>query len=498
MIMATTQNGYSAECLVVCQAKITGITVNPVTARIPVGQTIQLTATTSPGTITEKVTWKSRNEDVAKVDNNGNVIATGKGIVEILAQNPRGTIMATSTITVTSGENKLMLSYTEEEKNMLDEYFQYFEKNVINGEELSEEENQRIEEIENKMEKMSTTPYLRGTIAREKIESIKFQKGEIPASEIVGQFDVSENKDGSIIGYYTDKDNNELYELTIISQENIITNEDSSMLFGYQTNLKSIDFENLEFKDVTNMRMMFEGCTNLTSLDLSKFDTSKVTDMKEMFAGCSNLTSLDVSNFNTSTAINMSGMFIGCSNLTSLDVSNFETNQVKDISNMFGMCSKLTTIDVSNFETNQVTDMTRMFNGCSSLITLDLSGFDTINVTTMYDMFLMCSSLTTIYVSEYNEITNKGWTTKNVTDSSKMFSDATKLVGGNGTTYDSNNADATYARIDKEGEPGYFTHKTIKTYGIKLKLTANSHLTTSNETPMLFSVVRNKKWRKNI
>ena len=40
--------------------------------------------------------------------------------------------------------------------------------------------------------------------------------------------------------------------------------------------------------------------------------------------------------------------------------------------------------------------------------------------------------------------------------------------------------------------------ESIKTYGIKLKLTANSHLTTSNETPMLFSVVRNKKWRKNI
>ena len=40
--------------------------------------------------------------------------------------------------------------------------------------------------------------------------------------------------------------------------------------------------------------------------------------------------------------------------------------------------------------------------------------------------------------------------------------------------------------------------ESIKTYGIKLKLTANSHLTTSNQTPMLFSVVRNKKWRKNI
>ena len=70
MIMATSQNGYSAECLVVCQAKITGIKINPVTANMTVGQKITLTATTSPEIVTEKVTWKSRNEDVAKVDNN--------------------------------------------------------------------------------------------------------------------------------------------------------------------------------------------------------------------------------------------------------------------------------------------------------------------------------------------------------------------------------------------------------------------------------------------
>ena len=78
MIMATSQNGYSAECLVVCQAKITGIKINPVTANMTVGQKITLTATTSPEIVTEKVTWKSRNEDVAKVDNNGNVTGIGK------------------------------------------------------------------------------------------------------------------------------------------------------------------------------------------------------------------------------------------------------------------------------------------------------------------------------------------------------------------------------------------------------------------------------------
>ena len=113
MIMATSQNGYSADCLVVCQAKITGITVNPVTANMTVGQKITLTATTSPEIVTEKVTWKSRNEDVAKVDNNGNVTGIGKGVVEIIAQNPGGTIQASCTVTVKINPTEIRLNYSK-------------------------------------------------------------------------------------------------------------------------------------------------------------------------------------------------------------------------------------------------------------------------------------------------------------------------------------------------------------------------------------------------
>ena len=508
MIMATSQNGYSAECLVVCQAKITGITVNPTTARIPVGQTITLIATTSPKTLTEKVTWKSRNEDVAKVDNNGNVTGIGKGVVEIIAQNPSGTIQAICTVTVSSGENRLMMACTEEEKSAIDEYFKYSKK-VLNGEGLTEEEEERVYEIITKLENMASSPYLRGTITRDKIESIKFKKGEVPETGIVEQFDVSENENNSIIGYYTDENNNELYELTIVSQNEIITNKDSTMLFGVQSSLQSIDFENLFFKEVNNMRLMFLGCSSLTNLDVSKFDTSQVTDMSWMFDSCSSLTNLDASKFDTSQVTDMFSMFDSCSSLTSLDVSKFDTSQVTNMGSMFDSCSSLTSLDVSKFDTNQVTNMGSMFDSCSSLTSLDVSKFDTSQVTSMRYMFYSCSRLTSldaskfdtskvtdmdsmfytcisltsldvskfdtsqvtnmnsmfayciklskIYVSEYNETTGKGWTTKNVTDSDNMFIGATELVGGNGTVYNYSNIDATYARIDKEGEPGYFT-----------------------------------------
>ena len=390
-IMAASKNGKSAECLVVCQAKITGITVNPVTASIPVGGTIQLTATIAPNTVTEKITWKSSNTNVAKVDRNGLVTGVGKGRITITAQNPAGTIKATCTVTV--GNATLMVASSGTGKD--------------------------------------TDNYLRSNVVKNKIESIKFVKGQVPTSGIIEQFDASEAEDSSIIGYYTDEDSNDMYELTISSEVKIEANSNSSRLFSELSKVKEIKFENFDTSQVKNMGSMFHNCSSLISLDVSKFDTSQVT--------------------------NMFGMFENCSSLISLDLSKFDTSQVTNMRYMFYECSSLTSLDVSNFDTSQVTNMSAMFLECSGLTSLDVSKFDTSKVTNMSMMFYTCNSLRKIYVSEYNETTDKGWTTKNVTDSRDMFYAATKLVGGNGTVYNFSNRDATYARIDKEGEPGYFT-----------------------------------------
>ena len=62
-------------------------------------------------------------------------------------------------------------------------------------------------------------------------------------------------------------------------------------------------------------------------------------------------------------------------------------------------------------------------------------------------------------ISKYNSETKKGWTTENVISSSEMFKSCIKLVGGNGTKYNSSYQDATYARIDTAENPGYLTKK---------------------------------------
>jgi surface protein len=101
--------------------------------------------------------------------------------------------------------------------------------------------------------------------------------------------------------------------------------------------------------------------------------------------------------------------------------------------------------------TDEVFQMGEMFQGCTSLTELDLSHFNTSNLHYMDYMFTHCTNLSTIYVST-------GWTTANVSNSKLMFYGCTNLVGGQGTTYDANHVDATYAHIDDgTSNPGYLT-----------------------------------------
>ena len=172
----------------------------------------------------------------------------------------------------------------------------------------------------------------------------------------------------------------------------------------------------------------FESMSNLVSIaGMNYLNTEDVTIMASMFTECSALTSLDVSHFNTDKVTDMNGMFISCIGLTSLDVSNFNTENVTDMNNMFGNCRGLTSLDLSNFTTETVNNMRYMF--------------------------YYCNNLTTIYVGN-------GWSTAAVTNSDKMFYRCTKLVGGNGTTYDSSHINADYAHIDGgPSNPGYLTAK---------------------------------------
>mgnify|MGYP002559909000 CR=1 FL=1 len=256
---------------------------------------------------------------------------------------------------------------------------------------------------------------------------------------------------------------------------------DMSYMFEDCRVITSLDLHSFNTSNVTDMRIMFANCHALQALDLSTFNTAKVTSMERMFAYCIALTSLqglDNSNFDTSNVTDMSRMFAENRVLTSINVSKFKTGNVQNMAGMFRSCWTLTTLNVRNFDTRNVTDMHRMFFGCSGLTELDLSGFNTSAVKNMYRMFKDSWQLKTIYVNESK------WSTASLADSNTvkdistdqditvsgkvdLFMNAWAIVGGNGTPSNGIEyndpiggiTDYQYARVDKAGQPGYFTDR---------------------------------------
>jgi surface protein len=94
-----------------------------------------------------------------------------------------------------------------------------------------------------------------------------------------------------------------------------------------------------------------------------------------------------------------------------------------------------------------------MFKDCVGLTELDLGNWNTDALNNSEQMFAGCSNLQKIYVGVY-------WNATKIKTHGKMFENCTSLVGGNGTVYNSNKIDRTYARIDNPPDaPGYLTYK---------------------------------------
>ena len=142
-------------------------------------------------------------------------------------------------------------------------------------------------------------------------------------------------------------------------------------------------------------------------------------------------------------------------NMESIEgLENLNTENVTDMCNMFLLCRSLKTLDLSTFNTGKVTKMVAMFQGCENLKMVDVSSFDISRVTDMGQMFLGCNRLTTICCAN-------DWS-RTTAASDLMFSNCSSLVGGNGTGYNSNFLDNTYARPDGgTSSPGYFTADTM-------------------------------------
>ena len=284
----------------------------------------------------------------------------------------------------------------------------------------------------------STSKFFNTEVMREEIQSLTIaEDNTVPDTPGVVSKDISQNKDGTVMLWYTPKEvtssdgsTKTMYDMWIGGENGVLqTGTNASGMFAYLTNVEKLDLSKLDTSYITNMSRMFYNSSGLKSINLSNFNTSNVTSMNYMFSECNNLLSLDLSNFDTSKVTAMVGMFQNDTNLSSINFgSDFNTEKVTTMIAMFSLCKKLSYIDLSEFNTSNVTNMQSMFYYCESLQSLDLSNFDTSKVTTMYAMFMNCINLKELDLSNFN--------TSNVTNMQSMFYQCRRLEDLNLGSFD--------------------------------------------------------------
>ena len=347
----------------------------------------------------------------------------------------------------------------------------------------------------------STSKFFNTEVMREEINTLTIaDSNKVPEEEGIVSKDISQNKDGTVMLWYTPKEvtssdgsTKTMYDMWIGGENGVLqTGTNASGMFAYLTNVEKLDLSKLDTSYITNMSRMFYNSSGLKSINLSNFNTSNVTIMNYMFSECNNLLSLDLSNFDTSKVTAMVGMFQNDTNLSSINFgSDFDTEKVTTMIAMFSLCKKLSYIDLSEFNTSNVTNMQSMFYYCESLQSLDLSNFDTSKVTTMYAMFMNCINLKELDLSNFN--------TSNVTNMQSMFYQCRRLEDLNLGSFDTSklttinyifNNCISLKNLDiRNAELSKVQSKIVPYYGIKN--TATIYVKNSTEKEYMKSNISN-------
>ena len=153
----------------------------------------------------------------------------------------------------------------------------------------------------------------------------------------------------------------------------------------------------------------------------------------------------------------MSKVFYNCTNLSEVHIgAKLKLDKVSNLESAFENCRRLRVFDIGVASFSNIQNLKKTFKNCEGLTVFKFDVCSLDHLQTLEEMFNGCKNLTTIYVSEdFPGVTDPSVNTTN------MFLDCNKLVGGQGFAYENgvdHVTDGTVARVDYGGiRPGYYT-----------------------------------------
>ena len=155
------------------------------------------------------------------------------------------------------------------------------------------------------------------------------------------------NDSPTIISFYGSSGGNTTLISVDYFNKNLILDSTENM-FGNCTNLKSVNFKNLDLSEVLYSSHMFYGCSSLLSVNLLSTNANLV-EMYNIFCNCSSIQTIIMPN--TSNGTDMGRAFYNCHSLTRIE--NLNVSSVTNYENIFYNCSSVSYVELlsSNYNT---------------------------------------------------------------------------------------------------------------------------------------------------
>ena len=156
---------------------------------------------------------------------------------------------------------------------------------------------------------------------------------------------------------------------------------DKTDVFGflYYDSMKTIDFTNFDFSEITTMEHWFAHNYNLTKVIFpEKMNMPKLKKLEAMFMSCESLKEVDLSWIVTDSKVSFTNAFLYCDNLENLILPKIAT---KSISNIAYGSDKLTkvTLPIELIIDENFDLPSEMFTDCCNLKKIDLSEAKLVN-----------------------------------------------------------------------------------------------------------------------
>jgi uncharacterized repeat protein (TIGR02543 family) len=358
---------------------IDSVSLTPSALQMILGDTDTLKASIYPSNISDTINWKSSDESIATVTQNGIVTAIAKGEAVITVMTAKDSISNTAQITVILDADK---------DGVIDEN-----------------------------DTCADTPD--GTVT-------DVNGCPLPAIYLDDNGVTVKARDFAVVG--------ESYELDGVSykvadwdylwvlRENndwermsrVVTTKLNSFPYNFWYK-KSPTMNTLKSWDVSNFTNMKDAFKTLRSsdLDLSYWDVSNVTNMEGMFADADYFIG-DISTWDVTNVTDMSAMFLESFEFNG-DISSWDVSNVTDMGFMFRNASSFNQ-DISSWKISN-TKIISMFERAYSF-NQDISNWDVSNITDMSGMFRNATSFN-------QDISN--WDVSNVNNMSEMFKNTTSF-----------------------------------------------------------------------